>query len=86
MLDKMEVGKYNKLPHYAVHGEKTCMYLWVNEDGRGSASGWIKGNDAFRLWNKLQILFKKDKKEFIKLLKNYHESNKVNRCLRWQKD
>ena len=71
----MEIGSYNKFPHYSVHGDKTSMYLWVNEDGRGSASEWIKGREAFQLWNDLQSIFKNDKKEFVEMLKKHHSSN-----------
>lgn len=51
---KMEVGAYNKLPHYAVIGESVDFYIWINEDGRGEASHWIKGNAAFKLYFKLR--------------------------------
>ena len=75
-VKEMEVGKWNKLPHYAILGGKTDMYVWVNEDGKGSASQWIKGNIAFRLWHRLEKRFKKDKKAFVELLKTAHLNNK----------
>lgn len=71
----MEIGKYNKLPHYSVVGEKNNFYLWVNEDGKGSSSNWIKGRLAFQLFNELRIRFKKDKNGFIELLKKHHKAN-----------
>lgn len=72
----MEIGKYNKLPHYSVHGTKTQLYVWVNEDGRGSASEWITGHTAFRLYNQLSLLHKKDRNAFIELVKQTHFNNK----------
>lgn len=72
----MEVGKYNKLPHYSVVGEKTSFYLWINEDGKGSNSNWIKGQEAFKLYNQLQNALKKDKEAFIKLVKEHYEKNR----------
>ncbi len=75
----MEVGKYNKLPHYSVHGSRTNMYVWVNEDGYGTASKWIVGKKAFRLYNQLQLLYKNDRKAFVELVKHIHANNRVQR-------
>ena len=71
----MEVGKYNKLPHYNIVGEPTSFYVWVNEDNHGASSKWIKGRPAFKIYNKLALLFKNDKPEFIKLLKRTFDEN-----------
>lgn len=71
----MKIGRWDKLPQYEVIGEKNRFYLWVEDDSGCSASNWIVGRDAFRLYNKLNGLFKKDKKAFIKLLKEQHEIN-----------
>lgn len=68
----MEVGRWNKLPHYAVHGTKTDFYVWINEDGKGSGSKWIKGREAFDLWGKFSKLSTKDKNGFIALVKSTH--------------
>jgi len=64
----IEFGKWDKLPHYAVVGNSTCMYMWVNEDGRGSASEWIKGTAAFESYNKMMKLKKADCIDSIKAL------------------
>ena len=74
-MDQMEIGSFNKLPHYAVVGDKTRLYIWVDEDGRGSNSKWITGRIAFQLWSELETRFKKDKSAFIELLKKQHELN-----------
>ena len=71
----VEIGAHNKLPNYSVHGDKTNMYLWVNEDGKGSSSEWITGRVAFQLWNNLQFRYKNDKKGFVGLLKKHHSMN-----------
>ncbi len=68
----MNIGAWNKLPHYSVIGTRTDFYLWVNEDGKGLASKWIKGNYAFALFNELTNLFKKDKNQFVRRLKQEH--------------
>ena len=71
---KLEVGAYNKLPHYAVIGEPVDFYIWINEDGRGDASQWIKGNAAFNLYYKLRDSSNED---FISLVKkNFNENRK----------
>ncbi len=71
----MKIGSYNNLPHYEVIGDKTCFYIWVNEDGRGGASEWIKGQKAFRLYSELALKFKKGRKEFIFQLKQAYQDN-----------
>ncbi len=68
----MDIGNHKKLPHYSVVGEKNNFYLWVDNDGKGSSSKWIKGSDAFSLYNDLAKLFKKDKKAFVTLLTQQH--------------
>ena len=70
---RLQVGRWDKLPHYAVIGEKTFFYVWVCEDGQGSSSKWVKGNEAFQLSNKLLNLFKKDKAAFVSLVKQIHK-------------
>ena len=70
----MKIGNHNKLPQYSVHGVDTRMYLWINEDGRGKASSWFSGRNAFKMWHELEAAFKKDKKLFIKLVKDYHDA------------
>ena len=72
-MSKLEVGAWNKLPHYAVIGEPVEFYVWVNEDDRGLASNWIKGREAFDLYFKLKS---SNKSEFIKLIKKIAEENK----------
>ena len=75
-MSNLEIGRPNKLPHYSVIGEITSFYIWVNEDGKGSASEWVKGSDAFDLYHRLAKLRNKDKKEFICLAKEVHLNNK----------
>lgn len=79
-MSKLEIGKYNNLPHYAVIGEPTDFYVWINtgeslhsyQAGKAGASGWIKGNEAFREYNKLRQLYKKDKTAFIDAIVQLH--------------
>ena len=77
----MEVGRVNKLPHYAVHGDKTCMYMWMNDGKRYGSSGWIKGKIAFSLWHELEAAFKKNKVEYIELF-NERFKQQLSRNLR----
>ena len=67
-------GSHKSLPHYSVHGIPTEFYVWVNEDGYGSASKWIKGHDAFIIWHDLSKIKKDD--EFIEMIKIVHEKYK----------
>jgi len=71
----MAIGSHVKLPHYHVVGEKTMFYVWINENGKGAASAWVKGRKAFMEWDRLKKAFKKDKKEFIGILKKLHSDN-----------
>lgn len=69
----MEIGQHNSLIHYSVIGTATCFYVWVRElNGEGSASKFIKGNIAFREYNKLEKLYKENKGQFIILVKSLH--------------
>ena len=68
----MEIGTYDRLPHYSVVGSATNFYVWVNEDGRGSASKWIKGAEAFSLYNKMR---KATENGFISLVKTLLEQH-----------
>ena len=65
----MRVGECGKLPYYSVCGNATCMYVWINENGIGSNTEWIKGHEAFDLWHKFSKMEKKDKEGFISLAK-----------------
>ena len=67
-MNKLESGRWNKLPHYAVHGHPQDFYLWVNEDGHGSPSTWIKGAYAFSEYNKMRNMSNKDLVAYIKKL------------------
>jgi len=58
---QMEVGAWNKLPHYAVVGDPQRFYVWVNESGHGRSSKWICGKQAFDLYSELRAI--KDKKK-----------------------
>lgn len=68
---KLEVGAWNKLPHYSVVGRPTEFYVWVNENGHGSNSVWIKGAEAFTIYNKLRNL---DKKALVVKIKELHST------------
>lgn len=76
---KMNVGAYNKLPHYAIVGSATEFYVWCQEDknalGYMCNSEWIRGRDAFDTYHRLEKLFKKNKPGFISLLKTTFELN-----------
>ena len=76
---ELSVGNSIKLPHYAVVGTEVDLYLWVNESGRGTRSTWIKGNNAHKLWAVLSASLIKDKKTFIKILKEEHSKRPTNR-------
>lgn len=72
---KLEVGAWNKLPHYSVVGRPVEFYVWVNEDGHGSNSKWVKGTEAFTLYNKLRGL---NKAELVKSIKQLHKEYSKN--------
>jgi hypothetical protein len=67
---KLQVGLWNKLPQYCVIGDPVNFYVWVNEDGIGEASKWIKGRDAFMVYGKLVIEHKRSKQKFCEHIKN----------------
>lgn len=74
----MEVGNWNKLPHYTVVGTPTKFYVWVNENGKGSSSTWLSGKEAFAKWFELKRYFKSNKQQFIALIKTIHQSSTRN--------
>lgn len=63
----MIIGAYNNLPHYHVIGTPVKFYVWVDIDGSPGDKGtkWITGKDAFKTYNQLKRLFKKDKTRFM---------------------
>ena len=71
----MEIGRWNKLPHYYVSNNPTNFYVYVNEDGYGSSSRWIKGKEAFKLYGVLKSLFR-NKAKFIEEVKRIHNEYK----------
>lgn len=72
----LSVGSYSKPPHFSVVGHPTYFYLWVNTDGRGQSSAWLKGASAFSEYNKLKnLLDKKDRDGFVSLVKLLHAAN-----------
>ena len=74
-MKDLELGSWDKLPHYKVIGQKTDFYIWISDKTGFSCSDWIKGRDAFKIHNKLNELFKKDKKAFVVLLKEQLKLN-----------
>ena len=66
----IEIGKWNKLPHYMVVGQPQAFYIWANEDGHGSNTVWIKGDLP---WYH-RIKNTKGRKATIALLKGLHKS------------
>ena len=74
----MRYGTPGKTPLYYVGGEECSMYFFVNEDGRGTASSWVTGRAAFKLKQELKLLYKKDKKKFVKRVKELHKEYSKN--------
>ena len=72
--NKLEIGSYKKIPHYAIIGDPTDFYVWINEDGNGQSSEWIKGKA--NLHHELARLHRKKKQDFIDKLKSTFEKNK----------
>ena len=66
----IEIGKWDKLPHYTVVGHPQDFYIWINEDGHGSNTGWIKGDVP--LYHKIKNT--KGREATIALLKGLHKS------------
>jgi hypothetical protein len=66
----IEIGKWNKLPHYMVVGQPQAFYIWINEDDHGSNTSWIKGN--LPLYHKIKNT--KGREATIALLKGLHKS------------
>ena len=71
----MGVGSWDNLPHYSVIGTASCFYVWINEDGHGKASHWLKGKHNFRLFHDLKKLSAKDKKAFCAKVKEVYEAH-----------
>lgn len=72
-MKKLEIGAWNKLPHYAVIGQSNDFYIWIDDgeiEGLKCASSWIKGRIAFELYYKLK---RANKEDFISLVKKYHK-------------
>ena len=69
VCDLLAVGSYKSLPHYSVHGKPSNFYVWVNEDGVGSASKWFKGAEAFAAFNAMRGM---NKHERVALIKELH--------------
>lgn len=72
MTNRLEVGGYNKLPHYAVVGRPVEFYVWVNEGSSpysGRISKWYKGAEAFSHWHKM---LKMTKPELVGYIKELH--------------
>lgn len=70
-----QVGAWNKLPHYAVNGKgPQDFYVWINEDGRGEASDWIRGE--FNTWHDLKKMSKKNKKQFVAKVKELFDKHR----------
>lgn len=72
----MQIGKWNKLPHYSIVGQPSDFYIWIDKDGRGGNTKWIKGKEAFGIWNRLKKLHKKDKSGFIELAEKVYDKYK----------
>lgn len=81
MSKEIEVGAWNKLPHYAVIGHPQRFYVWVNE-GNGNAftcsSDWIKGKAAFELFHELKQI--KDKKVLVARIKEIYNQFRKMKC------
>ena len=76
---KPSTGNHNKLPHYAVIGDKTNMHVWVKENGRGFPSERIKGKNFFCIIALIGKLYHKDKHRLSQLVKETHtQHSKVN--------
>lgn len=83
-MNKLEIGAWNKLPHFAVVGSPVEFYIWINTGRQGGsayvpgiqgACGWIRGKYAFELYNKLSVA-RKDRCKFIQLCKDSHSKIK----------
>jgi hypothetical protein len=79
----IEVGSWDKLPHYAVVGRPVNFYVWIclskphHFDRAQGASEWISGAGAFAAHTKLRNLAAKGRKsEFIDMIKELHKSNR----------
>lgn len=69
----IEYGSYKKLPHYELIGSRNDFYVWINEDGKGSASKWIKGKVAFTMYNKIKS--EKNQNKAIEMIKDLYLKN-----------
>lgn len=69
MVKTLEVGKWNKLPHYCVVGSPVDFYVYSHENFRRSWSGSVKDKEALVYWSKFLALSKrKDNAGFITLV------------------
>lgn len=85
-MTRLAIGAYNQFPYYEVIGDPTSFYIWIQlqpqswayyEPGKQGASGWIRGQEAFKAYNKLKELLEKGQKEkFIGMMTDLHCNNK----------
>lgn len=65
-------GAHDKLPHYGVIGKGTEFYVWrvtkKSEPYFHCCSEWIKGKEAFQMYNQLKELHGKDRQAFYKMV------------------
>ena len=64
----MEIGSYKSKRHIAIIGTPVEFYIWNRqvEASRNCESQWIRGRDAFEIYNKLRKLYEHgNKKEFV---------------------
>lgn len=83
----LSIGDYKTFPYYAVIGTPTDFYIWIKlkkdpgwgwyVGGSQGASGWIKGQEAFKYYNKMkEFLDKGQKDRFMGLAAHLHRTFK----------
>lgn len=70
----MQVGTWDKPPHYCVVGSSVDFYVYDSTRGTRAWSGWVKGREAMAYWSKfLGLVKRKDDAGFIALVQEIFE-------------
>lgn len=70
----LELGSHSKLPHCAVVGTPTSLYLYMQDTtGRGEHTKWVSGVQAAAVLKELRAAMLKDKLTFATLFRKFYK-------------
>lgn len=73
----IEVGSYDKLPHYSLCGSPMCWYITINDKGTPQRSEWFTGQDNYTMYNALIEAFHNDRDTFSNRLLELFNRNRL---------